>query len=214
MGTDIHGVFQKKTADGWKSVASNYYEDRHYALFAWLGDVRNGFGFAGVPTHDRIEPLSACRGFPEGFDVIDGEDHPIESNSIRGRRADWYTEEDAETLGKGEQITMWMGDHSHSWVNGDEVLSATPPSILRTGLVDIDTFKKWDGESSPDSWCGGISGPQVSIAGSPSEVTAKTTYVRIEWFEDTKESFADFVDEVRRLQDEHGEVRFVFGFDS
>lgn len=213
MGTDVHSVFQKKTADGWEDVESKFEENRHYALFAWIGNVRNGRGFAGVPTHDRIEPLSDNRGFPEDFAVVDEENHPIASNSIRGRRAEWYKDEDSDPAAEGH-LTMWMGDHSHSWLSAQEILSATPPRLLRTGIVGIDQFRKWDGNSSPDSWCGGTSGPGVVVAESPSEVTEKTTDVRIEWFDDTKESFAHFIDEVRRLKDLHGEVRFVFGFDS
>lgn len=45
MGTDIHGVFQRRTETGWEDVEHQYSEDRHYALFAWLGDVRFVFGF-------------------------------------------------------------------------------------------------------------------------------------------------------------------------
>lgn len=213
MGTDVHSVFQKKTAAGWEDVESQYSEDRHYALFAWIGNVRNGFGFAGVPTHNAIQPLSDNRGFPEDFNVIDGEDHPIASNSIRGSRAEWYKEEDSDPASE-ERLRMWMGDHSHSWLNADEILLAQPPRILRTGIIDVDQFRKWDGSSSPGSWSGGISGASIVTAESPSDVTDNTTHVRIEWFDDTKESFAYFIDEVRRLKELHGEVRFVFGFDS
>lgn len=66
MSCDIHAVFQKKTPDGWEDVKSVYEENRHYALFAWLGNVRNGYDFL---------PLSDHRGFPEDFDVTDREDH-------------------------------------------------------------------------------------------------------------------------------------------
>lgn len=213
MGCDIHSVFQKKVATGWEDVESKYPDERHYALFAWIGNVRNGFGFAGVPTHDRIEPLSDCRGFPEGFEVVDDEDHPISSNAIRGGRAEWYKDEDSDPAAEGH-LRMWMGDHSHSWLSADEILSVPPPRILRTGIIPIEQFRKWDGNSSPVSWCGGISGIDVIVAESPSDVKENTTHVRVEWFDDTKESFAYFIDEVRRLKDMHGEVRFVFGFDS
>ncbi len=52
------------------------------------------------------------------------------------------------------------------------------------------------------------------MVSSPSDVTDSTTHVQIEWFEETSESFAYFVAEVRRLKEEHGQVRFVFDFDS
>ena len=212
MGTDIHGVFQKRTSNGWEDVESKYEEERHYALFAWIGNVRNGFGFAGVPTHDLIEPLSDNRGYPDDFEVEEDE-HPIKSNAIRGGRAEWYKDEDSDPADESH-LCMWMGDHSHSWLAADEILSATPPRILRTGIVGIEQFRSWDGTSSPNSWCGGIGGGIAVLAESPSDVTDATTHVRIEWFEDTAASFAYFIDEVRRLQAENGDVRFVFGFDS
>lgn len=212
MGTDVHGVFQKKTPDGWVDVEDNFPQERHYALFAWIGDVRNGTGFAGVPTHNRIEPLSSCRGYPEGF-VVEDDTHQISSNEIRGRRAEWYKEEDADEENP-DRFKLWMGDHSHSWLSADEILAAAPPRILRTGIISIEQFRNWDGNSAPDSWCGGHWGIDVVLAESASEVGDNTTDVRVEWFEDTKESFAYFIDEVRRLRDLHGEVRFVFGFDS
>lgn len=211
MGTDVHSIFQKRTPGGWVDIESQYNEDRHYALFAWIGNVRNGFGFAGIPTHNRIEPLSDNRGLPGDFIVVDGEDHPIQSNAMRGRSAEWYAEDDEKDP---SNITKWMGDYSHSWLLADEILNATPPRMLRTGIVGIDFFKKWDEVSAPESWCGGMSGPGVVVADSPSDITDKTTAVRIEWFEDTKESFAYFTDEVKRLKELHGDVRFVFGFDS
>lgn len=40
------------------------------------------------------------------------------------------------------------------------------------------------------------------------------THVRCEWFSDLRRELADFFDEVKRLQRDHGRVRFVFGFDS
>lgn len=212
MGTDIHGIFQRKTDTGWEDVQSNYNQERHYALFAWLGNVRNGFGFAGTPTHDRIEPLSDCRGFPEDFIVEDGEDHQISCNAMRGGRAKYYEQEDADPS-DDSHLKMWMGDHSHSWLLDDEILNAKPPRILRTGIVTVEFFRGWDGESSPDSWCGGVSGPGVVVS-SPSDVTEKTSHVQVEWFEDTSKSYAYFIDEVRRLKKEYGQVRFVFGFDS
>lgn len=214
MGTDVHSVFQKKTADGWVDIESQYGDERHYALFAWIGNVRNGFGFAGVPTHDRIEPLSDSRGFPDGFTLVDGDSHPIATNAMRGpRRAERYKDADNDPEDE-TYLRVWMGGHSYSWLTADEILGAEPPRILRTGIVSINTFRKWDGVSSPTSYCGAISGDDVSIAESPSEVNDKTTDVRIEWFDHTADSFAYFIDEVRRLKELHGDVRFVFGFDS
>lgn len=185
MGTDVHSAFQKRTESGWEDVESEYSGDRHYALFAWIGNVRNGFGFAGIPTHEKITPLSDGRGLPEDLEY--------DSDTVSGRD---------------------FGDHSYSWLSADEILTAKPPQIMRSGIIGVEEFRKWDGVSAPDGWCGGIHGPKVVLAETAAEVTVQTTHVRIEWLEDTRESFAYFIDEVRRLKDLHGEVRFVFGFDS
>ena len=155
MGTDIHSVFQKRTDSGWEDVESNYSQDRCYALFARLGNVRNGHGFAGCPTHERIEPLSDCRGYPEDFEVDEEDMHPISCSPIRGRRAEWYRDEDADPENP-DHLRMWMGDHSHSWLSDSEILNAQVKEFLRTGIVDVEWFRAWDGNKAPDSWwnCG------------------------------------------------------------
>jgi hypothetical protein len=206
MGTDIHGVWQKKTEVGWEDVPSLYEQERHYALFAWLGNVRNGFWFSGVLTHAPIEPLTDGRGYPEGFEVNDDDDHPISSLKILDPRRRRYHDET-------DQMVVRMGDHSHSWLTAEEILTAIPPVVRRTGIVSRSQFEAWDGVSSPDSWYGGISGPNV-VVNDAAEITEATTDVRIQWNEDWAEQFAYFIDEVRRLKGLYGEVRFVFGFDS
>lgn len=45
------------------------YDGRSYNLFAILADVRNGYGFAGIPTGDGFVPIADPRGLPE--DVTD-----------------------------------------------------------------------------------------------------------------------------------------------
>lgn len=59
MGTDIHGVFQAFDNGQWRDVESSYEQDRHYQLFAVLAGVRNGYGFAGVPTGEPVTPIAA-----------------------------------------------------------------------------------------------------------------------------------------------------------
>ncbi len=131
MGTDIHGVFQSKRSGKWVSVPTKYSFDRHYALFAWLGDIRNGHGFAGVPTHTRITPLSCNRGLPDDFEYEDDDGAevllPVES------LPEWRRES-AEPDENG-LCRYWMGEHSYSWLSAEEILNAPLPRILRTGIV-------------------------------------------------------------------------------
>ena len=205
MGTDIHGVFQAHKDGKWTDVPSEYEQDRHYLLFAWLGNVRNGFGFAGCKTHTPITPLTDCRGLPEDFHM-EGDSHPVSSIEILDpRRRKWHEED--------EPLEIWMGDHSHSYVLGEEVLGAELPVITRNGIVDRALFEKWDGESAPEDWCGGISGPSIKID-TPDTVDEDTSHVQLTWLERTSESLSYFIDEVQRLMNEYGDIRFVFGFDS
>jgi len=188
MGTDIHGVFQKKTPEGWEDIPSEYSEDRHYLLFAWLGNVRNGFGFAGLKTFVQIPSLSDHRGIPDDF-VMNSDSHPV------------------------KDLNIWMGDHSYSWVTGEEILSASLGTVKRYGVISKEEYEKWDKISQPQSWCGGITGRDVVVS-RPEEITDNTTHVEIEWDRDLKEDIEYFIKEVERLTKKHGEIRFVFGFDS
>ncbi len=200
MGTDIHGVFQKKVGNKWEDIPSLYEQDRHYLLFAWLGNVRNGFGFA------EIIPLSDNRSLPQYFEIDGYGNHPITSLDIMDSRRREYHEDD-------EPLEIWMGDHSYSWLSADEIINGEKPRIMRTGIISIEQLKIWDGISEPDSYSGGVSGPGIVVS-NWKEVTEKTTHVQIEWFENTADTLAYFVDEVKRLKNKYGYVRFVFGFDS
>jgi len=184
MGTDIHGVWQKKTPTGWEDVESRYEEGRHYALFALLGNVRNGYGFAGIPTHTPMVPLSDRRGLPKDF-----------------------------TLQDDEHNGKWMGDHSHSWLSGEELLSVNFPTIHRSGIVTRAQYDVWDGVSAPEVFSAGIWGPGI-VTGTPETLSPAVTHVSITWEESTQATFAYFFDEAKRLAAEHGTIRYVFGFDS
>ena len=213
MGTDIHGVFQRKNkaTEKWEDVQHNFEMGRHYQLFAVLADVRNGTGFAGVKTGERVEPVAEPRGYPEDFD-IEGDDHPIIAiEHIDPRRRKYHGSDDA--------LEVWMGDHSHSWLSAAEMLEwfATAPGVVKTGILDREVYEQWDKTGNPKSWCGGIGGTSVVTINDNAiekEATPNWTHIRCEWDSDLKAELAYFFDEVARLQTEHGEVRFVFGFDS
>jgi len=191
MGTDIHGVFQRKDkqTSKWYDIASNYKQDRHYQLFAVLAGVRNGFGFAGFPTGESVAIISEPRGFPKDFPMDD------------------------------ESHSQWMGDHSHSWLTGKEMLAwyETAPTVLKTGVLDRGTYDSWDGASVPNSYSASIIGQGIVIV-KDDEVYKQEqpswTHIQCTWNSNLREELAYFFEEVARLVSEHGEVRFVFGFDS
>lgn len=215
MGCDIHVQMQKKTPEGYVDVPTEYEENRHYQLFGWLADVRNGRGFAGIKTGDQIEPLDQPRGYPDDFDVTDDNHMTTPDNMSPWRRRSreqnpqWY-EDHAEMNG------VWMGDHSHSWFTWAEILAAPNPllGVKQSGLVDKETFLEWDGESPPNSYCGDCWGPGVVKCEDPMQFDPTMhTHVFVSWPSPSGD-FDYFLDEIRRLVEEHGEGRMVFGFDN
>lgn len=106
MGADIHGIFQRHdgASKTWQDIESTYEQDRHYFLFGILADAR-GDG----------PPIAEPRGLPEGFELVDGEYHPISDLKFMDpRRRGWHED--------GEPLVVWMGDHSRSWLTGEEML--------------------------------------------------------------------------------------------
>ena len=223
MGTDIHGVFQRRLpdTDTWEDIPHEYEMNRHYQLFAVLAGVRNGFGFAGVPTGEAVMPISEPRGFPPCF-VVNGDDHPVTTlgamtKGNREYRTHW-PEEFEEAGGEAKTLVVDMGEHSYSWLSGAEMLAwyANAPSVTKTGVVIREACATWDRASRPHEYSGGISGPRIRVIDDAAAQIgwADYTHVQISWRQELKTELAYFFDEVARLQALHGEIRFVFGFDS
>lgn len=205
MGTDIHAVWQAKKADQWEDIPSTWKQNRHYFLFAWLANVRNGFGSAGIPTHSPVQPISEPRGLPKDFD---GKKHKGTFEALDPARQAYHTREESAVQG------IWMGNHSFSHLSADEILAAPrPDNAWRTGIVERPWFDAWGGKTPPEAWSGRVNGKGIRVAESPLLVDDDTTHVRIYWKTNESE-LAYFVDEVKRLKELHGEVRLVFGFDS
>lgn len=205
MGTDIHGIFQAKKDGVWIDIPHKWEQDRHYFLFAWLAGVRNGFGFAGVETHTPLIPINdEPRGLPDDFAMVD-DCHPTDYENFDPGKQKYTDKSERE---------YWMGDHSHSWLLADEILAAQPPlAVTRSGVITKEQYGAWDGRSRPDSYSGGIFGKGI-VTSDPESIGPYTTHVRVHWQQDSAAELAYFIDEVRRLRDEYGDVRLVFGFDS
>jgi len=205
MGADIHAVAQKKTPSGFEDVPTEWDRRRHYFLFAWLAGVRNGYGFAGVVTHAPITPVSEPRGLPDDFLIIEDHSHPCRKEIAPG----FYAQEHWD-----DSVGLWLGDHSHSWLSFDEIISAAPPITWRTGMIDRVTFDGWDGISPPEEWCSDVFGQGVRVADNPACVTDEDTYVRVCWRTTAANEIDYFLTEIRRLKELHGDGRIVFGFDN
>lgn len=212
MGADIHGIWQRKINDKWEDIPSTYEQRRHYQLFAVLAGVRNGYGFAGVPTGEVITPIAYPRGYPGDFAVDENDQHPIsEANILTQWRREYYDEH--------EKLDMWMGEHSHSWLLGSEMIDwwENAPSVVKVGILDRGIYDSWDKKSVPEMYCGGVSGPGVVIVDDNEIAKQKTpnwTHIRCEWETLLKDELRYFFEEVERLVHEHKEIRFVFGFDN
>ena len=193
MGTDIHGVFQRLRNARWENVESAWKQDRHYQLFAVLADVRNGYGFAGLRTGEPVKPIAMPRGLPMDF-TMHYDAHP-----------------------SANKDPVRMGDHSHSWLTGAEMLAwaEQAPTVIKTGIISADDYKKWDKTSPPESYYGGVFGSSRRIVlPSAADREEPHTDVQIEWESPLREELAYFFDEVARLVALYGDIRLVFGFDS
>lgn len=225
MGTDIHCFVEKFNyeEDKWEQVTGfisdmyepnrNYFSEdrfkdatspidgRNYNLFAMLADVRNGFGFAGVDTGDRIEPISYPKGLPE--DISE------------------------EVLKEAEEVMI--DSHSHSWLTLREILDYDKSKKkVHRGFVTTDVYKKFLEDGDPYPCCGGVGGERVLIVDKnekdpikvQEENPDKTVYCQIEWTERVEEFATLFYEHsIPQLKiisdsDNFDDVRIVFWFDN
>ena len=157
MGCDIHLYVERKKVidDEWASVdewgpdedypecltvdwRNHFYRDRNYRLFAILADVRNGYGFAGCDTGERLIPIAEPRGLPE----------------------------DVSDLVRAESDYLGGDGHSHSWLTLAELLTYdwTQTATLRgwiNGPACADWMRWRDEEPGPKTYSGGVSGQRI-----------------------------------------------------
>lgn len=122
MGADIHGVLQERyLGSSWTTIAT-IEDDRNYALFAALADVRNYGG---------ITPISEPRGLPEDFE-IDGEEHRM---SYTGDKV-WMGEHSYSWLSINE-LLKWHGwDQEDLRVPAETFLAWLKWAELKTSWSD------------------------------------------------------------------------------
>lgn len=209
MGTDIHFFAERKNANGqWECMhdedpkwggldESIFYSRRNYDLFSILADVRNGFGFAGVPTGTKFNPIDTDRGMPD--------------DASPGVQEQWDS----------------RGEHTPSWLLLSEILSYDwDQTTTKMGLLTDDEYAAWDHKTEPASYCGGAGGAGVVVMDESDFVRlkqggdlppAERLYVRVQWEQSYRVSAAGFLkDTVPALQKlgDPEDVRVVFWFDS
>lgn len=214
MGCDIHSIGQVKKDGKWTTVIGRPGGDgRNYDSFAVLANVRNGSGFAGVRTGDGWPYIAEPRGLPKGLELDEDEYAHCPPYDSYGRSSS----------------TVWLGDHSHSWLllsELEEFAEKTLKSLTynRTGVVDYDVWKAIrDGKlKEPTEWFGSISGAGVKVISADAAASGEIgTYVKMSWPKqalDCLYTFKNYIEKLReiaakeKVSAEH--VRLVFGFDS
>lgn len=150
MGCDIHAAIEYKENGQWKAflVKNPYfgkYEDepemrarvdfdRDYDLFAILGNVRNGHGFAGIRTGSGFEPMSDGRGYPS--DMSSAADEAMSHE----HSATWVTL--AEIL-------------AYDWERTTQKRGVVDAATFERW----DRVKSWSPE--PESYSGDVRGPRI-----------------------------------------------------
>lgn len=179
MGCDIHSIGQVRIKGKWETKIQDVAGDEcDYNIFAILANVRNGTGFAGIPTGEGYTNYFEPRGLPHDLAPALDEDGNYSDECIaipKGTRSDnsyeWAQEEYRVSRLKEllESERVWMGDHSHSWLLLPEleefIETNSHRDYRKVGVVDKDTYEKFiaSGRKQPDEWCGMISGPKVLV---------------------------------------------------
>lgn len=244
MGTDIHAIFQKLDTrtqpPSWVTIESEWDQPRHYLLFAALANVRNGYGFAGCDTGDAIPPISEPRGLPDDIkalttnDYLDLGDHSF-SHLTAEEMLEWYeggirmkktrgvvSKELYEQWDKTSEPKYYSG-----WTSGTNiiVLPSADYESLKAVLSALQcvTDNRQQDSLIRDQLTLGINQSlseenlktiNLTLPVAVATLFERVTHVQVEWVTDFKAALGYFFEEVRRLKEEHGEVRLVFGFDS
>jgi hypothetical protein len=206
MGTDVHMVGEKFDTfeNKWEVFPiPDKFTGRYYNFFAAIGDVRNGYGFAGVYRHEPIQAISSQRGLPEDISRIAKE---------------WFEEY------KHEEFLGYPGDHSTSYVTLKELKEYDWPIVIQGGVLSLDQYRSWDKVSPPDSYCGGVSGGKTVTIDESQVLNYTFTedndyYVSVRWeapLVDTEfvSDFIAFLELWKGWKNTDEDIRIVFNFDS
>jgi hypothetical protein len=126
-----------------------FYSDRDYDVFAILANVRNGRD--GGDLGDGYVPLSDDRGFPD--------DLSFELEQV----LDWGENGRGEEGDEEYEPTIWMGDHSFTWLLYAELLRPAywQQTTKSRGWVDAWNFELWRRQGRPSAWSGGSYGGAI-----------------------------------------------------
>lgn len=137
MGTDVHMILEVPTYNGkWKAVpAPDFMTERDYQFFAGLGNVRNGFGFAGVDIFTPIEPLTDSRGFPDDMGAV----------ATAWSRSEFNYDSDNPLEAMLADTFGWCGDHSFGYCSASEFAAYDwSQGITEKGIVPYGIWEGWN----------------------------------------------------------------------
>lgn len=200
-------------------------DSRNYDWFAILADVRNGRGFAGIPTGDGFAVIAEPKGVPD--DATE----------------EWQ-----------KRVEEWDCDmHSQSYLTlADFDAFNWDQTTNKQGVIPLSLYKALAGTNkAPNSWSGFIGGPGIItvdeeaaekiLKGETVVVEAHDPFAKIrgekpkvvdmvslesghnihvlytwkvlysEWFDYKIE---EVIEPMRKLKEEYEDVRYVFGFDN
>lgn len=200
------------------------YEDRNYMLFEVLAGVRNGYGFAGVPTHRPLTPISEPRGLPvditpESMALLSGDHTPTWVSLRELEEYDW----DAKMLDYGvvsEEHFLAMKEvgAQSPWDERLTVEVAVSGDISGANayrFTSTEQYEAWvaDGRPALESQ-NPYSGPRL--------LSEPTIFIRLAWQSTIRENIdSDFFESamltMRSLIPEGGDaddIRLICDFDS
>ena len=192
-----------------QDVSSANLIDRNYRLFVVLAGVPNWY-----LNWTNISPIAKPRGLPSDFALENANPRIL-------RWLPWsFSRDYVHRMTTDDKRIIWMGDHSHSWLTGDEILAWAKKTanfnFVETGIVTRAVYESWDGKSFP-GYCSRGSVDSNAVLVEDNSVKMKKsphwTHIKCQWTSNLSEGLRGFFDEVETLISEHGFVRFVFGFD-
>ena len=229
MGIDVFGVFQRREKDRWFYV-SRYYGGGRSALRAWLGAiVSHHFGDEeyGLNWLEHIPLIAPLRGLPTDLDLdepIPGERRSTVRNILGEYCYSWLlADEILQALPVLAVRTFAVPLHVYHATK--DITDDVERWKAMTGLSqepDLEShWEKVDSGSYRSDWERLVGGHihtfwerLVSVNYRSEKISHLSTEVPCECVCDfsDEDDVPEFINELRQIQDAHGEVRFVYGF--
>lgn len=150
---------RQNTWDRCKYRLPEFFYDRNYRVFALLGNVRNGSGFAGVYTHDEIPYIQDNRGRPD--DITPEAEAKLSDEHSDG----WVTLQELKdydydlTFTEGGVVSepdyiksMTTGQPPETWsgmVTGKDIVVLQPGEFAKLFVSPVELFQGLSAKRSP-----------------------------------------------------------------